>query len=215
MPRRNDKYGSQYGKGGTVPPVVNLAKAALFVARKAPFEASLCCGCWVTQVMPMDDYPLNDEVVIRVDTRRSYIVYTGTPEHRYPLFVYDEHAAVWFENTDSLYGTITTKQRKRLRPNAETTKFDATTVEAIARYGFAHVAKLRLQRKGKRSWQDELRSYMSAYAYGGTITGRMSGKSKTAQQIIDEWRAKHVVNGGPSMQQIYDELIALNGGKKQ
>lgn len=214
MTRTSDlKYGSNYGKpGGPVTQVVNLQRAAHCVAMRQPFEANQCKGLWVQQRLPYRE--LHDELISEITVRRNYVVYSGVTDYALPLFVYDEFAEAWFENTDDLYGNITTKQRRRLRPAGhEVHPFDNVTLHAISQFGYAHVAKLRLERKSsKRSWQDELRAYVSA---NGSSTGRWSSPHPTMQELINEWRKKHIVNGGPSLNQIYDELVKLkSGGKK-
>lgn len=206
------KYGSHYGRPGeTVPQVVNLQRAAHCVAMRQPFEANQCKGLWVQQRMPYRE--LHDELISEITARRNYIVLTGSTDYSLPLFVYDQFAEAWFENSDSLYGSTTTKQRKRLRPQGEVHEFDNVTLHAISQFGYAHVAKLRLERKGKRPWQEELRAYVSAH--GGTATGRWNANvHPTMQELVREWRKKHVVNGGPSLNQIYDELVKLKSGGK-
>ena len=194
--------------------LVNLHKASVCVAGKRPFDANQCFARWVQQVVQNLELSVHDEVLSTISERRNYIVYSGHADTALPLplFVYDEFAAAWFENTDMLYGGITTKQRKRLRPAAEVHRHDDLTVRAIARFGYAHVAKLRLERKGKRPWQDELRAFMSRY--GGTVTGRTFSSRYTPEELLAQWRVKHVRNGGPSMNQIWDELVKLKSGGK-
>jgi hypothetical protein len=205
MTRKSDrKYGSPYAKGETPMPLVNLQQAQHYVAARRPFDASMCCGRRVPQINHETMVSLMDETVMEMTTHHNYVVYTGTPEHQFPLFVYDEFAEAWFENTNSLYGAVTTKQRKRLRPHGEVHVLDNSELNAVALYGYTQVAKLRLaNQRAKRPWQDELRSFMS----------RSSAPKAMKAQALEQWRKRHVINGGPSIQQIYDELTTIIEGK--
>jgi hypothetical protein len=191
MSRRSDlKYGSSYGAGGVgkMPQVVNMAKAVHCVAMKQPFTGNNCHALWVIQA-PMVPY-MSGERVMPTEIHRNYVVYTGTPEHAFPLFVYDDKAGIWCENEDNLYGSITARQKTRLRPMGEIHTFDAQTVDLIAQAGFAYVAKLRLERKD--DWRKELRRLL-AIAKGGKAAWNMQ-QDFVIEDLIAEWRKKHVVN---------------------
>lgn len=188
MSRRSElKYGSSYGAGGIgkVPQVVNIAKAALCVANKQPFNGNQCHALWVIQSPPLSNGWVVDPTHPIPEVHKNYVVYTGTPEHAYPLFVYDSKAGMWFEATENLYGSITARQRKRLRPMGEIHTFDAETVDFIAQTGFAHVAKMRLQRQ--TTWQQELRNYLASVRATKDAWGKRSF-------VLEEWRKLHIVN---------------------
>lgn len=187
MSRASDrKYGSTYGAGGVgkMPQVVNIAKAALCVANKQPFDGNQCHARWVIQSPPLVYGTIIEQPTTNMEIHKNYVVYTGTPEHPFPLFVYDDKAGMWFENTDSLYGAITTRQRTRLRPMGEIHPFDAETVDFIAQMGFAHVAKMRLQRQ--TSWQRELRGYLASV--------KATKIAWSNRPTLDDWRKMHIIN---------------------
>ena len=189
MSRASDlKYGSTYGAGGVgkMPQVVNIAKAALCVANKQPFDGNMCHARWVLQSPPW----INIRTLIdpppkqQVEINKNYVVYTGTSEHAYPLFVYDDKAGMWFESAENLYGSVTARQRTRLRPMGDILTFNAETVDFIAQAGFAHVAKMRLQRQS--TWQQELRNYLAS------VKATKDAWSK--RSTPDDWRKLHIIN---------------------
>jgi hypothetical protein len=195
MSRRSDlKYGSSYGAGGVgkMPQTVNMAKAVLCVAGKQPFSGNNCHARWVVQMPPITDgWIINHNLLPKTplpkaEINKNYVVYTGTPEHAFPLFVYDSKADIWCENEDDLYGSITAYQRKRLRPQGEIHIFDAETVDFIAQAGFAHVAKMRLQRKD--DWRKTLRGYLASIEHTKIAWSRRA--------TLDDWRKLHIINDG-------------------
>lgn len=190
--KHGDKYRSHYGRGNSVQPV-NIQKATLYALRRHEFDATMCMGRWVAQWREAGTLSalLMDERVLEQTARRNYVIYSGTDKYAKPLFIYDEHAALWFENTDILYGKVTTRQRKRMRPAGEVHKFDNLTMEAIALWGFAHVAKRRMDRK--QDWRAELRSMLDRIH--NKQLGGWSVDIATNRRISAElWRLKHVVN---------------------
>lgn len=187
------KYDSPYGKDSALVQLVNIQKAAQFAAHRRAFDASMCMARWVSQFHCVDNvHGWTVEAVWEQTTRRNYVIYSGTSKYAKPLFVFDEHAVLWFENTDTLYGKVTTRQRKRLRPAGDIHKFDSLTVEAISLWGFAEVAKRRMDRK--RDWRTELRSMLDKVQgnWGGDWAVNVQLQKKMFN--ADEWRMKHVIN---------------------
>lgn len=182
--KHGDKYRSPHETGVHVQSV-NMQKAVQCAAAKLAFDASQCMARWLTQYQPAAKVPLlqllSDEEVLKPSVHRSYVIYTGTFYGK-PLFVWDESSQLWFENSDWLYGKITTRQRKRMRPQCEVHKFDTLTMEAIVIWGFGYVAKARMDRK--RDWQDELRSMID----------RICATRDFRRDLAYQWRSRHVIN---------------------
>jgi hypothetical protein len=161
---------ARHGDKGVHVQYVNIQRAAQLAALRCPFAANMCMARWEPQMRTLVSIPLNELLnrqihgiqksdLIETNGQRSYVIYTGSTEAAYvPLFVWDDGSELWFENADPVYGKITTRQRKRMRPQGEVHRFDTLTMRVIAVWGFRQVSKVRLERK--RDWQTELRGML-------------------------------------------------------
>lgn len=194
MARGKDNY--------RVAPIVNLAKAALYVRHRTPFDGGGCFARKTMQTQRLGGYRIHDETTLMPTMHTNYVVYSG--EYRpgmpnqhascaVPLFVYDEHAAMWFENSDPIWGKSTTRQRMRLRPPGEIHTFQTEVIECIAQWGFAEVARTRMS--NQRNWRDELRGYL-ALARGKQTDSWRDAYNKRMDREVNTlvWRDLHVLN---------------------
>lgn len=161
---------------------IQLSKVLPYVEYRKPFIASRLCGKWCA-TMGMERV-IHDEVIVEIRSTRCYVVYS---HETYPLFVYDEQAAHWFGNTETI-SPLCTRHQARCRPQGyAVTLYDTPTLQRIITSGFAQLARDKLQ--GKRPahmWRDELhdlisRASQSPFISSATVTGRVSSKHPQMQ----------------------------------
>jgi hypothetical protein len=161
---------------------IQLSAVAPYVEYRKPFTASRLCGKWVA-TMDMQRV-IHDEVLVEIRSTRCYVVYT---HETYPLFVYDEQAAHWFGNTETI-NPLSARHQARCRPQGySVTLYDTPVLQRIITCGFAQLARDKLQ--GKRPahmWRDELhdlisRASQTPFIHSATMTGRMSSSQPNPQ----------------------------------
>jgi hypothetical protein len=142
---------------------IQLSKVQPYVQYRKPFLASRLCGKWVA-TMGMERV-FHDEVLVEIKSTRCYVVYT---HETYPLFVYDEQAAHWFGNTQTI-NPLSARHQARCYPQGYSVAlYDTPVLQRIISGGFSQLARDKLQ--GKRpahEWREELRDLI-----GRTRSGR-------------------------------------------
>jgi hypothetical protein len=104
------------------------------------------CRAWVTERTPFKNsngqlYGQWEGLDGRDNASARYVVYSY--DQHWPLFVYDNDRALWFENSDR-YSRTTSKHRMQAHPLCDTLKLDCQQMISLARNGYVAMAVRRL-----------------------------------------------------------------------